>query len=88
MCKCFLVFLLFLLLYSAEAQSCSKNNVSAASLLDVYEPFSPHSYANLRIATLHARSIANISAIIYDRIIENKLDVLCISETWINDEIN
>ena len=60
-------------------------NVNAFSPLDVYEPFSSPSYAKLRVAALNARSISNKFAIICDQIIENRLDFLCISETWIND---
>ena len=53
--------------------------------LDAYEPFLSLSHTKLHVATLNARSISNKSAIICDHIIENKFDVLCISETWIND---
>ena len=84
--KCFLVFLLLL---SGDIQlnpgPAPFININATSPLDVYEPFSSPSYAKLRVATLNARSISNKSAVICDHIIENKLDVLCISETWIND---
>ena len=40
---------------------------------------------NLRIATLNSRSVLNKSAIIDNHILENKIDILCITETWIND---
>ena len=85
--KCFLV---FLLLFSGDIQlnpgPASFININATLPLDVYEPFSSPSYAKLRVATLNARSMSNKSAVICDHIIENKLDVLCISETWINGD--
>ena len=40
---------------------------------------------NLRIATLISRSVLNKPAIINNHILENKVDILCITETWIND---
>ena len=56
------------------------------SPLDVYEPFclSPHQ-PKLRIALLNARSVCKKSADIYNRLLENSLDILCLTETWIND---
>ena len=84
--KCFLVFLHLL---SGDIQlnpsPAPLININATSPLDVYELFSSPSYVKLRVATLNARSISNKSDVICDHIIENKLDVLCISETWIND---
>ena len=81
--------LAFLLLLSGDIQfnpgPASFMNVKGTSPLDVYEPFSSPSYAKLYVATFNARSISNKSAVICDHIIENKLDALCISETWIND---
>jgi exonuclease III len=56
-----------------------------ASLLDVYEPFSSPTLPKLRIATLNARSLCNKSAVISDHILHNKLDILCVTETWVND---
>ena len=40
---------------------------------------------NLRIVTLNSRSALNKSAIINNHMLENKIDILCITETWIND---
>ena len=40
---------------------------------------------NLRIATLISRSVLNKPAIINNHILENKIDILCTTETWIND---
>ena len=34
---------------------------------------------------LNARSVCNTYAFIYNHIVENKLDVLCVTETWINN---
>ena len=80
--KCFLV---ILLLRSGDIQlnlsPAPFIKINATSPPDVYEPFSSPSYAKLRVAILNARSISNKSAVICDHIIDNKLDVLCISET-------
>ena len=51
----------------------------------MYEPFSSPTAPNLRIATLNSRSVLNKSAIINKHTLENKTDILCIMETWIND---
>ena len=37
------------------------------------------------MATLNSRSVVNKSAVINNHILENKIDILCITETWIND---
>ena len=59
------------------------NNISP---LDVYEPFSVSpSLPKLRIAMLNARSVCNKSVVMYNHIVENNLDVLCVTETWINN---
>ena len=81
--KCFLVFLLLL---SGDIQlnpgPALFINVNATSPLDVFEPFSsPTLNYVLPLIMLGLCPIA----VICDYIIENKLDVLCISETWIND---
>ena len=34
---------------------------------------------------LIARSVCNKSAVIYNHIVESNLDVLCVTETWINN---
>ena len=60
-------------------------NVNATSTIDAYEPFSSPWYSKLRVAILNIRSISNKSAVICDYTIDNMVDVLCISETWIND---
>ena len=51
----------------------------------MYEPFSSPTAPNLRIATLNPRSVQNKSAIINNHILENKIDILCITESWINN---
>ena len=51
----------------------------------MYEPFSSPSAPNLRIVTLNFRSALNKSTVINIHILENKIDILCIIETWIND---
>ena len=59
------------------------NNISP---LDVYKPSSVSpSLPKLRIAMLNTRSVCNKSAVIYNHIIENNLDVLRVTETWINN---
>ena len=37
------------------------------------------------MATLNSRSVVNKSAVINNHILENKIDILCITETWINN---
>ena len=56
-----------------------------SSPLDVYEPFLSPTVPKLRMATLNSRSVVNKSAVINNHILENKIDILCITETWIND---
>ena len=56
-----------------------------SSPLDVYEPFLSPTVQKLRLATLNSRSVVNKSAVINNHILENKIDILCITETWIND---
>ena len=59
------------------------NNISP---LDVFEPLSVSPpLPTLRIANLNARSVCNKSAIIYNHMVENNLDILCVTETWINN---
>ena len=63
----------------------SVSSYNSISPLDVYEPFSSPALPKLRIATLNARSVCNKSAVISDHILHNKLDILCLTETWVND---
>ena len=58
------------------------NNISP---LEVYEFFSVSPLPKLRIAMQNAHSVCNESVVIYNQIAENNLDVLCVSETWINN---
>ena len=54
--------------------------------LDVYESLcSSPPQSKLRIALLNAHSVCNKSAVIYNLILENSLDILCLIETWINN---
>ena len=62
-----------------------KRHLYFSSTLDVYEPFLSPTVPKLRMATLNSRSIVNKSAVINNHILENKIDILCITETWIND---
>ena len=39
----------------------------------------------IRIGLLNSRSVCNKSAVIYNHILENSLDILCLTETGIND---
>ena len=84
--KCFLILLLFL---SGDIQpnhgpmSVSSHNFTPP--LDVYEPFLLPTLPTLRIATLNARSVNNKSAVIFDHILYNKFDIICLTEIWIND---
>ena len=84
--KCF--FICILLFLSGEIQlnsgTVSLNNQYASSPLDVYEPVLSPITPNLRIATLNSRSVLNKPAIINSHILENKIDILYITETWIN----
>ena len=47
--------------------------------------FSSPALPKLLIATLNACSVCNKSAVILDHILSNKLDTICLTETWIND---
>ena len=83
--KCLLIFHLFLcgdIQPNPGSMSVSSRNF--ASPLDVYEPFSSPALPKLHIATLNARSVCNKSAVISDNILSNKLDIICLTETWIN----
>ena len=53
--------------------------------LDAYELFSSPTAPNLHIATLNSGSMLNKSAIINNYILENKIDILCITKILIND---
>ena len=55
------------------------------SPLDVYEPFSSPTLPKLRIGTLNARCVCNKSAVISDHILSNKLDIICLTEKWVDD---
>ena len=57
-----------------------------SSPLNVYEPFLLPTVSKLCMATLNSRSVVNKSAVINNHILENKTDILCITETWINDD--
>ena len=84
--KCFYIFILLFLSGDIQLYSGSISlNQYVFSSLDVYESFSTPSVPKLRIATLNSRSVLNKSAIINNHILENKIDILCITETWIND---
>ena len=81
---------MFLLLFlSGDIQlnpgpvSLKSQNVS--SPLDVYESFLSATVPKLRMAILNSRSIVNKSAVLNNHLFENKIDILCITETWIND---
>ena len=63
----------------------SLNNQNVLSPLDVYEPLTFPTAPNLRIATLNSISVLNKSATINNHTLENNIDILCITETWIND---
>ena len=85
--KFFLIFLLFLcgdIQPNLGPISVSSHNFT--SPLDAYEPFSSPTLPKLRIATLNARSVCNKSAVISDHILSNKFDIICLTETWINDD--
>ena len=51
----------------------------------MYVPLSSPTARNLHIDTLNSRSVLNKFAIITNHILENKIDILYITETWIND---
>ena len=54
----------------------------------MYERFLSPTVPKLRMATLNSRSVVNKSAVINNHILENKIDILCITETWINEDNN
>ena len=84
--KCFV---LFLLIFSGDIQlnpgPVSLKSQYVSSPLDVYEPFLSPTVPKLRLATLNSRSVVNKSAVINNHILENKINILCNTETWIND---
>ena len=84
-----MLFIFILLFLSGDIQlnpcPVSLNNQYVSFSLDVYEPYPSPTAPNLRIATLNSRSVLNKSAIINNHILETKIDILCITETWIND---
>ena len=85
--KCFVMFLLLFL--SGDIQlnpgPVSLKSQYVSSPLDVYEPCLSPTVPKLRLATLNSRSVVNKSAVINNHILENKIDILCITETWINE---
>ena len=82
-------FLFLFLFFSGDIQlkpgPISLNKQYIFSLLDVYEPFSFPTAPNVNIANLNSRSVLNKSTIINNHLLENKIDILCITETRIND---
>ncbi len=52
-----------------------------SSLLDVYGPFPSPTVPKLCMATLNFQSVVNKSAVINNHILENKKNILCITET-------
>ena len=56
-----------------------------SSPLDVYKPFLSPTVPKLRMATLTSWSVVNKLAVINNHILENKIDILYITETWINN---
>ena len=50
-----------------------------------YTFYRPLSQNYVWLYTLNSRSVVNKSAVINYHILENKIDILCITETWIND---
>ena len=85
--KCFFSFILLFLSGDNQlnAGPVSSNNQCVSSPLDVYEPFSSLTASNLRIATLNSRSMLIKSVIINKHKLESKIDILYITETYIND---
>ena len=63
----------------------SLKNQYISSPLDVYEPFLLPTVPKLCMATLNSWSVVNKSAVINNHILDNKTDLLYITETWIND---
>ena len=88
--KCMIIYLLLFLSgnFHPNPGPASLHKFINISPLDIYEPFSVSlSLLKLRIglATLNARSVCNKYAVIYNHIVENNLDFLCLTETWINN---
>ena len=82
--KCMILYLLLFLsgnvLPSPGPTTLHKfNNISP---LVIYKPCSVSpSPPKLRITKLNARSVCNKSAVTYNQIVENNLDVVCVTET-------
>ena len=74
------------LVYPPNPDPVQIHKFNDTSSLGAYEPFCSSSpQTKLRIALLNACSVCNKSAVIYNHIPENSLDILCITETWINN---
>ena len=83
-------FVIFLLLFLSGDIQLNPGPVSlksryVTSPLNVYKPFLSPTVPKLRMATLDSRFVVNKSAVINNHIFKNKIDILCITETWIND---
>ena len=63
----------------------SMSSHNFTSPLNVYKLFSSPTLPKSCSATLNVRSVCNKSAAISDHILHNKLDIICLTETWIND---
>ena len=72
-------------MFTPNPGSVPSHKFNKISPLDVYEPLSVSPQPKLRIAMLNARSVCNKSAVIYNHIAESNLDVLCVTETGINN---
>ena len=85
--KCFFIFILLFLSGAIQLNSglLSLNNQYVLPHLMFMNLFHLPLPPYLRIATLNSRFVLNKSAIIRNHILENKIDILCITETWIND---
>ena len=80
---------MFLLLFLSNDIQLNPGPVSlkshyVSSPLGEYEPFLSHTVPKLRMAMLNSRSVVNKSTVINNHILENKIDILCITEILIN----
>ena len=86
MCYYLPPFVAFCMAYPPNPGPVQIHKFNDTSSLGAYEPFCSSSpQTKVRIALLKACSVCNKSAAIYNRILENCLDILCITETWINN---
>ena len=87
-CNCIIIYLILFLYGNIHPNPgpVQFHKLINTSPLDIFEPFcSSPLQRKLRMALLNVRSVCNKSAVICNHILENSLDILCLTEAWIND---